>query len=354
MNKTLVEVIVVLVLAATLGGVAYIKKPKAGPAALSLCPTDVMMCPDGSSVPRAGSKCEFGVCAQELPKYMQPDTQAEQPITPLPTKSETLRRAPSIPKPSSPKKQQVEKTTPSKIVEALKQAASKVSKSVTSLFENPKNQNNQVTPTQNIYQVPVLDETRLSVKDNTIVNASGTVIYTLPPTGSGGTSSSSWETHVVNVVPVNQIVPVVGAIPVDGVVGKYYLSENSFGNMSLCEFSNRIYILDTIKNTKVLMYEENNTNLTSDDLRACTSEMFLLATEGERLILKYHTVGTNMTCDSTWSEPEKTWYITVTNPSSGTFHYPIPNNLYAKSEQEEAQCRPLHEATSTAIETVSG
>jgi hypothetical protein len=88
------------------------------------------------------------------------------------------------------------------------------------------------------------------------------------------------------------------------------------------------------------MYEENNTTLSQDDPRACNSEIFLLATEGSKLVLKYHTIGTNTLCDSTWSEPEKTFYLDVVKlKTEGMMKYSIPANLTTAAEQEEETCR---------------
>ena len=179
------------------------------------------------------------------------------------------------------------------------------------------------------------------VKDGNIIASDNTVVTFI----SGGalsditTTSAGWESHIVNVVPVNNVAPIIGAIPVEGLPGKYYISENSFGNREACEFSNKIFIYDSNTNVATLMYEENSSTLSHDDPRACNSEIFLLATENSSLILKYHTVGTNTLCDSAWSEPEKTFYLDVTNLSSGMKKYTISETLYNNAEQEEAVCR---------------
>ena len=118
------------------------------------------------------------------------------------------------------------------------------------------------------------------------------------------------------------------------------MSENSFGpNQAECLFSNKIYIFDTTTNSKTLLYEENNSTLSKDDQRACNSEIYLLATDNEKLVLKYHTINTNMTCESTWSEPDKTWYLTVTSLANGMGRYYISPEKYGTAEAYEATCR---------------
>ena len=61
MKTTYIALGVIIFGLATLGAlVVHNKKQNKAP----LCPTDVMMCPDGTSVPRTGKDCEFGVCKQ--------------------------------------------------------------------------------------------------------------------------------------------------------------------------------------------------------------------------------------------------------------------------------------------------
>ncbi len=110
--------------------------------------------------------------------------------------------------------------------------------------------------------------------------------------------------------------------------------------MEACEFSNKIFILDTVTNTVTLMYEENSSTLSHDDPRACNSEIFLLATEGSKLVIKYHTIGTGTLCDSARSEPDKTFYLEVTKlQTQGMMRYDIPTHLIDTTEQEEEACR---------------
>ncbi len=180
------------------------------------------------------------------------------------------------------------------------------------------------------------------VIDNNIVSTDNKVIYNIPSQVIDNINSTStgWTNTIINVVPVGTTPPIVGAIPVENLPGKYYLSHNSFGDLSKCEFSNKIFILDTITNETTLIYEENNTTLSKDDPRACYSEIFLLATDKEKLVLKYHTIGTNTSCDSAWSEPEKTFFIDVTKLlTEGMKKYLIPENLSSTAEQEESACR---------------
>lgn len=296
------------------------------------CPTDVMMCPDGSSVSRGGAMCEFGVCPQEIPVYM------EQPQATATTQE--IKKTSS--QPSSA-------TQPVSVFQTIKKVITAVitkPKEEQSLVEpgkpSPQAQNKeaQYLPTTPKEKEVGLNETRYTIVNGKLTDTNNQTIYTLPPTTP---PSSSWTTHTVNAVAVSNVPPVIGAIPIDGNPGKYYLSENSFGNLEACEFSNRIYILDTVAKTKTLMYEENTTKLQEEDPRACHSEMYLLATENEKLILKYHTIGTNMTCDSTWSEPEKTWYIDVTKLELGTRRYYIAPSFYTKAEELEQECRQKFE-----------
>lgn len=335
-----------------LGGLVYFKKTKEVTPLVqqSTCPTDVMMCPDGTSVPRSGPACEFGACKQELPLYLKDTsvtaTQTES-ISPITKNTRTTKQEPS--------------TT------LLK----KITSTVTSLFEKTVNTTNkdvttgikettptspaqqQTTPQTSPTPKSAISETRYTIENNKIVDENKNVIYTIPSTSANSSGSGYTNTHDVNVVPVNDVAPVVGAIPVDGLPGKYYLSENSFNANSECKFANKIYILDTKANTRTLMYEENSETLAQEDPRSCTSEMFLLATDKEKLVLKYHTVGTNMVCESTWSEPEKTWYIDVTKPLLGTKRYPIAYTLYQEAEQKEEACRALIIGSSTPSSTAT-
>ena len=351
MNKKLViELSIVFVGALILGGLVYstyLKKEETPLPVVEACPTDVMICPDGTSVARSGPACEFGVCKQELPNYMQ----QEPSNTPTPSTTTqpvpTQKSAPDITPPTVLKKitatvASLFKQEPVAPVAQPNTPTTPVTPQVAA--EQPVSQGS--TPTSNTPK-PAIDETRYAIENSKIVDENKNVIYTLPGTSSNSSGSGYTDIHDVNVVPVNDIAPVIGAIPVDGLPGKYYLSENSFNANSECKFSNKIYILDTKTGTRTLMYEENSEVLSQEDPRSCTSEMFLLATEKEKLILKYHTIDTNMTCESTWSEPEKTWYIDVTKPQNGTKRYPISYTLYQQAETKEEACRTLIDASST-------
>lgn len=313
-------------------------------AVITRCPTDVMMCPDGTSVPRSGPQCEFGICKQ-LSVTITKESAATTSLSE--NTSSTLERK------NVPKKVPTNffSKAASNLSSFVSQVAGSVGVAVSSGIKETSqavsNSNNSEQPPK---QNPTINETRYDVTNNKIVDEDGTVIYVLPPpfgSSSGGTSSST-ETHIVNVVPVGTITPIIGAIPVDGLPGKYYLSENTFGTGGGCEFSNKIYILDTTTNTRTLMYEENNFTLSEDDPRACNSEIYLLATENEKLILKYHTINTNMVCESTWSEPEKTWFLDVTKLEKGMWRYAISTHLYEEAEVAETACRSaLIEGTTT-------
>jgi hypothetical protein len=102
------------------------------------------------------------------------------------------------------------------------------------------------------------------------------------------------------------------------------------------------------------MYEENSNTIGASVARSCTSELYLLATEGEKLILKSHTVGTGTTCESTWSEPEQTWYLDVTHLEKGLRRYIISPTLYYKAEAQEKACRVPYEASSTPQDALGG
>jgi hypothetical protein len=254
-----------------------------------------------------------------------------------------------MPSPTQETKKIVSTTLFTKITSSatsiFKQAADSIGKSVSSGIKETA----KTTPPVQKTAPPTplaINETRYSVKDGKLVDQNNTVIYTITST-SANSSGNGMDTHIVNAIAVNHVAPIVGAIPVNGLPGKYYLSENSFGSTGGCEFANKIYILDTTTGTKTLLYEENNSLLTSDDPRACNSEMYLLATENEKLILKYHTIGTNMTCDSTWSEPEKTWYLDVTQTEKGSRRYWISPALSGEAEVSEAACRATLGATTT-------
>lgn len=330
MKQTLISLGIILLATAICFGLIYTRNKKHANL-LTACPTDVMMCPDGSSIPRSGPSCEFGVCKQDTP------------TTAISSQTE-------IPSPTSnqPITEQVKKNSSAftKITSSATSIFQKMAETLgnTPLLENsdpaknttqPQSQNNQPqTP------APAINETRYSLDNNHLVDQNNNVIYTFPP-------SSSTETHVVNAIAVNQVAPVIGAIPITGLPGKYYLSENTFSNNGGCGFSNKIYILDTNTGAKILMYEENNTTIGTEDPRGCDREMYLLATENEKLILKYHTLNTNMICDSTWSEPENTWYLDVTHIENGTKRYWISPTLSSQAEDFESACRSNLDATTT-------
>jgi hypothetical protein len=367
MKKTLIEGIIVLVLVGVLGGLVYLKKPKTVSAAPA-CPLDTMACPDGSTVERSGVNCEFGVCKQELPSYMQPISKQSESITATST-SNQITNTEDI---SSLGKASVTVKTPvteGGIMKRIKESAASIikeltttissslpfSNSKTSIDINPTNKQTSQADIPTSKNISGIDETHYTIKNGEIVDENNNVIYTIPIGGGSSGVPDSWTTHLVDVVPVNQtIAPIIGAIPVTGLPGKYYLSENSFGSVENCEFSNRIYILDTHTDQKTLMYEENNTTIGREDIRSCTSEIYLLATEAEKLILKYHTIGTDSVCDSTWSEPENIWYLDITKLEAGMRRYVISGPLYSKAEQEETQCRLKYEATSTPQQGAAG
>ena len=340
----IILVIIVLLLGATFGGVLYQNKNKAPE--VVMCPMDVMACPDGSTVPRSGPECAFGVCKQELPSYMKPLQDATS-TTPTP-KADPSTKNTSTTQPAA------KKSVGKKVTEAV----ATIIKKVENVFTNdPKNDTSVAQKTTTNNQAPTseknasFNETRYSVKNDSIVDDKGNIIYTFPPST---TNIAGWTTHIVNVVPTNSVAAIINSVPIIGQPGQFYVSENSLGNIENCEFSNKVYILDTKTGTKVLMYEENSGTIGASVARSCTSELYLLATEGEKLILKSHTVGTGSTCESTWSEPEQTWYLDVTKLEKGLRRYIISPTLYYKAESEEKNCRVQYEATSTPSAAIGG
>lgn len=309
------------------------------------CPFEIKQCPDGSAVSRVGADCEFALCPNSI---AQPSATAPQEIEkPSPFSEATTtnpRTSPArVSPPNEPSQQpklasEVPTTLPkNNPTPSISQAVSSfISSSVATISSTISNVVSVISS-----QTSSLDEEKYSVQNGNIVSSNNTIIYSLPAniiSEISGTSTTT-ESHTVNAIPVGNVAPILNAIPIVGLPGKYYLSENSFGNPEDCIFSNKIFILDTKTNEVTLMYEENNTTLTRDDPRACNSEIFLLATEEEKLIIKYHTIGTNSLCDSAWSEPEKTWYLDVTQLPLGMRRFGIPETLYNNAEQQESTCR---------------
>jgi hypothetical protein len=316
----------------------------------SKCPFEIKTCPDGTAVSRVGANCNFALCPGEDAATHEPvatvssgtPSQATAPTASttkeVPIAIATVTKTPpqkTAPAPTQPKHQP--KTTPANtssgssfigtVIKKIGIIASDVVLTITSV----------VAPQQSNFT-----EEKYTVKDGNIVNGDNTILYALPSTVTNGLSNpnaTDTQSHTVNVIPVGEVPPVLNAIPITGQSGKYYLSENTFGDPEQCIFSNKIFILDTHTNQVSLLYQEDNTTLDRDDPRACNSEIFLLATENEKLILKYHTVGTNSLCDSAWSEPDKTWYLDVTNFPVGMKKYIIPDELSSTAEQQENACR---------------
>ncbi len=342
----LILVVIIIILGGVFGGVLYRNKHLPTPAA-EMCPTDTMACPDGTTVARSGPNCEFGICKQELPSYMEP----------LPVESATTTSTTTSSSTGSTGKPTEKKTVVKKVTESVAAVVQKVAdvftkedKPTTPVAQNnqAQNQNNQAPTSE---KNATFNETRYSIKNGSIVDDQGNIIYTFPPTSTG---ADGWTTHVVNVVPTNSIAAIINSIPIIGQPGQFYLSENSLGNVENCEFSNKVYILDTQTGKKVLMYEENSNTLGATVARSCTSELYLLATEGEKLILKSHTVGTGTTCEGTWSEPDQTWYLDVTKLDKGLRRYIISPALYQKTEAEEKACRVPFDATSSPADVLGG
>lgn len=342
MNKQLlISLSVVITGGSLLLGLVYWNKHEEPSA---VCPVEVMVCPDGSTVSMSGPNCEYGVCRQVEPLTTSETVQSEA------SSKETGVTNPSEPytktSPSFPSETSKEKPS---LLSSIIQNIVQITENVTSSFspepqQSPSNnaQSNQpegvTTPTPQT-DSSSLNEERFTVENGSIIDSSGNIVAIIPGSSSSSTGTTSWETTIVNAIEVGQTPPVINGVPVIGATGKYYVSENSFGSIANCEFSNRIYILDTVAETYTLLFEENSSTLSRDDPRACNSELFLLATEDEKLILKYHTLDTNMTCESTWSEPDKTWYLDVKNLSSLMKRYQITSERYSLAESQEIACR---------------
>lgn len=345
MKNTLIAIASILLLSGLGYGLIRYTSLKENPRLV--CPADTMMCPDGTEVRREGSACEFSVCKQESPSYLK----TEEPVAASSSEKIVVKDTDTQPKkedvPPATFFGKVTKTVQVIFSEGASFFSGSISSGISETNRNdsdslPSLQNNQaITSSNETGNIHLVNETRYEIMNSTIVNGSGTPIYTISGGSITGTSSISenWETHTVNAVPVNEVKPVIGGVPVNGLPGKYYVSVNSFGNIENCEFSNRIYILDTQTDEMSLLYEENSDTLAKDDPRACNNEIYLLATNEEKLVLKYHTINTNMVCESSWSEPDKTWYVDVTNLSAKTKRYAISNALYEQAEDEEESCR---------------
>ncbi len=341
MNKQLlISLSVVIIGGSLLLGLVYWNKSKD---VHEMCPNEVMLCPDGSTLSMRGPNCEYGICKQVEPLTTSETVQSEA----LSIENEVTNPSKYSTKPSpvSPETPKEKPSLFSTIIQNIVQATGKVTSSLSSDSQQSQANNTQpnqpegiTTPTPQVNSSS-LNEERFTVNNDSIIDSSGNTVATIPGSSSSSTGTTSWETTIVNAIEVGQTPPVVNGVPVIGATGKYYVSENSFGSIANCEFSNRIYILDTVAETYTLLFEENSSTLSGDDPRACNSEIFLLATEDEKLILKYHTLNTNMTCESTWSEPDKTWYLDVTNLSSLMKRYQITSERYSQAEAEEITCR---------------
>ncbi len=343
MNKQLlISLSVVVIGGSLLLGLVYWNKSESGDQG-KMCPLEVMVCPDGSTVSMSGPNCEYGICKQS--ELLSTNETAQAKVTTTETDTVSADTKPASPSPATPETSKEKPSLFSTIIQNIVQVTGNITNSFSPEQKQSQPSNNQpsqpegvTTPTQQ-QPTSTLNEERFTVENGSITDSSGNTVATIPGSGSSSTGTSSWETTIVNAIEVGQTPPIVNGVPVIGATGKYYVSENSFGSIPNCEFSNRIYILDTVAETYTLLFEENSSTLSKDDPRACNSEIFLLATEDEKLILKYHTLDTNMTCESTWSEPDKTWYLDVTNLSSLMKRYQITSERYSQAESQELACR---------------
>lgn len=348
-----------VILLSSLGGSGYyfFSRETHTPIEANNCVFEVKTCPDGTHVTRIGKNCDFAICpdgVEVIPASTSSDTVQNdinvtkgEPVSVSKTSSEPKLPTDQPPTPqSTPQQASLFSSIVSALVTAYNQtsaitqnAVTSVVSTVTTIGAGNGNSNNTSTPTN-------LADTKYFVVDGNIVTSDNTIIYSIPANviESLGTTTDGWTNTPINVVPLGETAPILNAIPIENLPGKYYLSENSFGNIENCEFSNKIYIFDSNTNDAVLLYEENSETLSHDDPRACNSEIILLATENNNLILKYHTLNTGTLCDSSWSEPDRTWYLDVANLQSGMHRYYIPSDLRTSAEQKEEDCRANLEA----------
>ncbi len=353
MNKKILYYFIAIMVLGSIPSTIYVLHNKTSPLSQAhVCTQEAKICPDGTSVGRMGNNCEFALCPTAnitSTSSIEINTGTSSVVA---TTSSFTQIVPET------------KTTPTvkppnnNVVSKVSSFVSSIINTVVAPFNNTPSiviyTDPTITPSTyisssstSVYK-PVQPENfageKFIVKDGNIVTSDNKLVYNIPSTVIESVSNPSpgWTNTIINVVQVGTVAPVLpdNAIPIADLPGKYYLSQNSFGNLENCEFSNKIFILDTVANTATLIYEENNTTLTRDDPRACNSEIFLLTTEGNELILKYHTISTNTLCDSAWSEPEKTFYLDVTKlRTDGMRKYNIPENLSNGAEAEEEACR---------------
>lgn len=351
MNKRSLYYFIAVVLVGAIPSTTYILRNKVSgsPQQPQVCTQEAKICPNGTSVGRTGPHCEFTPCPITTTSTSSLEVTTSS-STPLATTSVVMQPLPTN---NTPHQESIPPTTLSKISSVV----SSIINTVTSPFKNttpsvvtytnqPISPSTYVSSSSTSVYKPTPPEKfageKFVVKDGNIFTSDNRIVYSIPQNviSAVGSSNPGWTNTTINVIQIGTVAPILNAIPIKDLPGKYYLSENSFGNLENCEFSNKIFILDTVNNSVQLMYEENSNTLSHDDPRACNSEIFLLNTEGPNLILKYHTIQTNTQCDSAWSEPEKTFYLDVTKlRTEGMRRYVIPEALSAGAEAEEEACR---------------
>jgi hypothetical protein len=360
MNKKFLYYFIVVVIIGTLPKTASIIRThfeqKQDTTKIVVCENDTIACSDGTVVKRISPHCEFASCPinnemattstqTETATTSSSSKQFEPTTSSIPTSLQinTNKEAPADAKPTSKIPSII--TT---IINIVTAPFSNSNPSVVTYTDPTIMPSSYASSSSSTAYKPLPPENfageKFIVKDGNILTSDNKLVYNIPESVIASVSNPSpgWTNTIINVVQVGTVAPILpnNAIPIADLPGKYYLSQNSFGNLENCEFSNKIFILDTVANTTTLLYEENNTTLTRDDPRACNSEIFLLTTESNKLILKYHTIGTNTLCDSAWSEPEKTYYLDVTKlRTEGMKKYIIPDNLSSGAEAEEEACR---------------
>ncbi len=128
-------------------------------------------------------------------------------------------------------------------------------------------------------------------------------------------------------------------VPVPGRPGVYYVgSSANERSEGWAGFSNRIYLMDLAKKEVTLLYEENDKNLSPKDYRADVKDILLLATQGNRLILRYHVIGTGGICDTLWDDTENVSYLDLSQIQEGTKKFEVPNVLSTEAKEKMEQC----------------
>ncbi len=177
----------------------------------------------------------------------------------------------------------------------------------------------------------IVNESFFEIEEGKLINFFDPeeIIYTFPPNLSDQLNLTSLEEENYNSY---------NAVSDGDLSGKYYIAVNNPDRYGSCEFSNKIYSLDTNSNQLDLLYEENSNTLSREDSRACNKEMVLLGMEEHKLVIRYHALESGGVCDRKWSYPGQTWYLDTTFAQEGTKKYDIPKNLSIQAISEVEKC----------------